>query len=155
MRQLVLNKVNEFSENMLLHYAAPNKNLVVEIMQLDAADLNQIHQDDLSRYILVLGQYLVMLQHNENLKLIEHLLILKVFEHRLNKAKFSRRDIQGKTEKERKAWLLLNVPELQELEQELLIAEAEKILISGMGKANEGLLNALKKESSKRVPYIG
>ena len=154
MKQAVLDKVNDFSERMLLHYAAPNKGLVVEIMQLDAANLNQLHYDQLSKYILVLGQYLVMLQHNENLKCIEYLLISKAFEHRLNKEKFSRDDVLGKTEKERRAWLLINVSGMQELQQEVMVAEAEKMVISGMGKASEGLLNALKKELSGRLSHV-
>jgi hypothetical protein len=145
-----MDKVNRFSDEMLLHYAAPNRDFIVEIMQLDAADLNQLHQEQLSKYVLVLGQYLVMLQHNENMKAIEHMLAAKAFEHNLNKEKFSRDDVQGKTEKERRAWLLLNDPELKNLYEQVLVAEAEKMVISGMVKANEGLLNALKKELSSR-----
>ncbi len=146
----VMDKVNTFSDEMLLHYAAPNRSLLVGIMQLDAADLNQVYPGQLSQYVLVLGQYLVMLQYNENMKNIEHMLTAKTFEHNLNMEKFAREDVQGKTEKERRAWLLLNVPELDQLHGDVLVAEAEKMVISGMVKAVEGLLNALKKELSGR-----
>lgn len=146
----VMDKVNSFSDQMLLHYAAPNRNLIVEIMQLDAGGLNQLHPDQRAQYILVLGQYLVMLQHNENMKEIEYKLARKTYEYHLNKEKFSRDDIQGKTEKVRDAWLLLNVPAIALLQEEMFIADAEKMSISGMVRAVEGLLNALKKEFSGR-----
>ena len=147
---LVMDRVNTFSDEMLLHYAAPNRALLVGIMQLDAADLNQVYPGQLSQYVLVLGQYLVMLQYNENMKNIEHMLTAKTFEHKLNLEKFSREDVQGKTEKERRAWLLLQVPALHQLHEDVLVADAEKMVISGMVKAVEGLLNALKKELSGR-----
>lgn len=153
MKQTVMDRVNDFSERMLLHYAAPNKELVVEVMQFDAAGLNQLHYDDISKYILVLGQYLVMMRHNENLKNVEYMLLSKTFDHRLNTAKFSRDDVQGKTEKSRRAWMLINDPELEALHLELLVAEAEKMIIEGMGKSVEGLLNALKKEFSGRFSH--
>ena len=146
----VMDRVNSFSDELLLHYAAPNRNLVVEIMQLNAANLTQVHKEQLSQYVLVLGQYLVMLQHNENMKNIEHMLASKSFEYHLNNEKFARDDVKGKTEKERRGWLLMNVPELRTLEEAKLIAEAEKMVIAGMVKAAEGLLNALKKELSGR-----
>lgn len=150
MSQTIMDKVNAFSDQMLLHYAAPNRGLVVEIMQADAAELNRLHPDQRAKYIIVLGQYLVMLQHNENLKEIEYKLARKTYEHHLNKEKFTRDDIQGKTEKARDAWLLLNVPALAALQEEVLVAEAEKTTLAGMVRAVEGLLNALKKEFSGR-----
>lgn len=144
----VMDKVNSFSDQMLLYYAAPNRSLIVEIMQLDAEGLNQVHPEQRAQYILVLGQYLVMLQHNENMKEIEYKLSRKTYMYHLNKEKFSRTDIQGKTEKARDAWLLLNIPDIDKLHEEMFTAEAEKISIYGMVRAVEGLLNALKKEFS-------
>jgi hypothetical protein len=143
-----MDKVNTFSEEMLLHYSSPNKDLVVEILQLDANSFQQVNDYQLSRYILVLGQYLVMIQHNENLKNIEYMLAAKAFEHKMNTERFAREDIKGSTLTERKAWLVANSESLAALEQEVLVAEAEKMVIHGMVKAVEGLLNALKKEKS-------
>lgn len=151
--QEVMNKVEKFSEEMLLHYSSPNRDLIVEILQFDANVLSDLHDSQLSKYILVLGQYLVMLQYNDNLKNIEKVLISKTFDFHLNKAK-STTDAPAfvKTEKEKRSWFLSNNEELMELETKLLVAEAEATLISGMANSIEALLNALKKEKSSRGP---
>jgi len=148
MREVVEARVTKFSEDMLLHYAAPNRDLVAEIMMLDAASLSQLHQKQLSQYVLVLGQYLVMLQYNENLKSVSHMLMSKTFEYKANSAEFSHEGVQGTTQKAKRAWVLMNVPDISALHDELCAAEAEKMIIAGMVKAVEGLLNALKKELS-------
>lgn len=149
--QEIYDRLNHFSEQMQLHYASPNNDLIVEIMQLDAGMLSSLTSQQLTQYVFVLGQYLVMLQYNENMKNIEHKLSQKTFEHHLNKTKFERDDVVGKTEKERNAWLMLHVPEIQALADDALAKEAEKMLIDGMVRAVEGLLNALKKEVSGRI----
>lgn len=150
-QQEIMDRVNNFSERMLLHYASPNRDLIVEIMQLDANRFSTLHDADLSKYILVLGQYLVMLQHNDNLKNIEHVLTTKSLEHELNIKKMTA-DIPSsmKTEKDKRAWLIANNEALANMEEEAMAVEAEYTLISGMGKAVEALLNALKKEKSAR-----
>ena len=147
-----MDRVNNFSQDMLLHYAAPNHSLIVEVMQFDASYLGELETEKLSMYILVLGQYLVMLQYNDNLKNIEHMLAAKTFEHSMTKTMFTA-DIPkeaSKTVKERRGWLLLNDEKLKELDDSLAAVTAEKMLISGMCKSVEGLLNALKKEKSGR-----
>lgn len=150
MSQEIFDRLNHFSESMQLHYASPNTDLVVEIMQLDAGMLSSLTAQQLTQYVFVLGQYLVMLQYNENLKNIEHKLSQKTYEYHLNKTKFERDDVVGKTEKERNAWLLLHVPAVKELHDTALANEAEKMLMSGMVRSVDGLLNALKKEISGR-----
>lgn len=151
MRQQIMDRVNDFSERMLLHYAAPNRDLIVEIMQFNASDFSTLLDTDLSKYILVLGQYLVMLQHNDNLKNVERVLLSKSLEHTLNVEKIKADFPSGmKTEKDKRAWLIASKEDLFELESELMAVEAESTLISGMGKAVEALLNALKKEKSAR-----
>jgi hypothetical protein len=146
-----MNRVNDFSEKMLLHYASPNRDLIVEIMQFDANNFSTLLDEHLSKYILVLGQYLVMLQHNDNLKNVERVLLSKSLEHALNVEKL-RSDIPSnlKTEKDKRAWLLANREELLMMENEFMAVEAESTLIAGMNKAVEALLNALKKEKSAR-----
>lgn len=141
-------KVDRFSEDMLLHYAAPNRNLVAEILMLDAATVGQLSRGQLSQYVLVLGQHLVTLQYNENLKSVDHLLLSKTFEYEIETAQFKYEGIKGTTAKAKRAWVLLNVPAISELHVKLIEAEAEKMIISKMTQSVEGLLNALKKELS-------
>lgn len=150
MNQEILNRVYCFSEELQLHYAAPNRDLITEIMQFNAADLASLSTEQLYSYIFVLGQYLVNLQYNENLKAVEHKLSQKAYEFKLNVLKFDSEGVVGKTEKERNAWVLRNNDDLRTLHDSVLALEAEKMLVEGMGRAVEGLLNALKKEISGR-----
>jgi hypothetical protein len=76
------------------------------------------------------------------------MLLSKTFEYQANSAEFSHEDVQGTTQKAKRAWVLMHVPEVKKLYDDLCVAEAEKMIISGMVKAVEGLLNALKKELS-------
>jgi len=150
MSQEIFRKVCLFSEEMQLHYAAPNRDLITEIMQFNAAELSSLSSEQLYSYVFVLGQYLVTLQYNENLKNVEHKLAQKAYEFELNSVKFKRSDVVGKTEKERNNWLLINIPPLRETHDSVLTLEAEKMLVDGMVRAVDGLLNALKKEISGR-----
>jgi len=144
----VMDRVELFSESMLLHYAAPNKDIVTEILQFDAECLTLLTPERRAKYVMVLGQYLVMLQHNENLKNIEFRLATKAYEHSLALEKFAREDIKAKSEKDRNILVLAQTPALQEMHDAALVAEAEKMSIEGMVRAIENLLNALKKDMS-------
>lgn len=153
MMQEILDRLSIFSEDMLLHYASPNKGLVAEVLQYDAAGLNELTQEDLSKYILVLGQYLVMLKHNENSKNVEYMLISKTLEHEMAKKNLSFDFPKNvKTIKDKRSFIVASDEDLAALETRLLVADAEKTLIYGMCDAVEALLNALKKEKSYRSP---
>ena len=127
----------------------PNNEVVKEVFSLDASRLADLAPDTLSSYIVVLGQYLVRLQYQTNMLIIEHMLLTKTFEHKLTEVKFlGAEEVKGKTEKERRALAILNSDSLRKLEVELTTAEAKKILVSDMVKAVSELLNALKKEKA-------
>lgn len=146
-----MERVNELSEQLLLHYAAPDNNLVIQVMQLDASSFPSVSEEDLSRYIIVLGQYLVMLQHNVNLKAVEYMLVSKTYEHKLMiKIMREKWPSDIKTDKVKKAFVIDKYPELNEMMGEAMLAESEKIMLQDMNKAVESLLNALKKEKSTR-----
>jgi len=49
------------------------------------------------------------------------------------------------TGKAQRAYALSKSEELQKLEEDIIVAEAEKMLVCGMVKSSEQLLNALKK----------
>jgi len=150
MYQAIVDKLDLFSEEMQFHYVAPNTTLIAEVLRLDADRLSALMPFEVSKYVFVLGQYLVLLQHNENIAIIHHRLAQKTFEYTLNKFKLESKDIIGKTAKERDAWVLINVDAVRKLHDELLELEAKKLLMDGMVRAVEGLLNALKKEMSGR-----
>jgi hypothetical protein len=146
-----MERVNELSEQLLLHYSAPDDNLVIEVMQLDATAFPAVSDEDLSRYIIVLGQYLVMIQHHVNLKSVEYMLTSKTYEHKLM-IKVLKEDWPSsiKTDKVKKAFIIDKYEDMSDMMFEVLMAESEKLMLHDMNKAVESLLNALKKEKSTR-----
>lgn len=155
LRENVLKRVDDLSEYLQLYYSAPNRDLIIEIMQLDANQFDSINNITLSKYIIVLGQYIVMLQHTENMKNIEHMVMSKSFDFNVSMKKI-RDDLPKslKTEKERLYWVLNNDADILQMYEDLIAAEAGKMLTADMTKAVESLLNALKKEKSTRSPEI-
>jgi len=149
-RDKIFAEINNTSENLLLHYASPNQSLVSEVLRFDAESFNELPDDMLSKYILAMGQYLVMLQHNENLKAIDFMIASRVFENKINMKTFQLGSETKATLKERRAALLESDPDLIQLQDTVVSAEAQKMLLVGTVRASEGLLNALKKEKSSR-----
>jgi hypothetical protein len=149
-----MTKVYQLSEAFLLNYTAPNYTVIQEILQFDAALFDSISNEKLSQYIFALGQFIISVKYQENLKNTEYIINRKSFEHLLNKKRFEYADDihSAKTEKEKQAWLLEKDESLQQLSYDMLVSEAEKTTLNDMTKAYEGLLNALKKEISSRFP---
>ena len=58
--------MSEISDRLLFDKVRPNKSLVEEVLSLDAAKLDIISDDKLRQYLVVLGQYLITLQYEEN-----------------------------------------------------------------------------------------
>ena len=150
MNQAILTEVNLYAEELQLHYASPNRDLITEVMQFDAAQLSSLTREQLSSFVIVLGQYVVRIQHSQNMNNLEHMLFNKTYEFNLNKTKFEREDTQGKTGKERDAWVLINVPEIKEMHDRVVGLVAKKMIVDGMVRAVTELLNSLKKELSIR-----
>lgn len=154
----ITDKLDKFSDSLLLNYASPNMGLVVDALQFNVNNLQEISDDTLSQYIVVLGQYLVMLQYQTNRKKVDAVLLS---EHLENVIFQTRETADGEampkftTYKQRKFWCIETNEEVKRLYEEALQAEAENSLIEGMVKSVDSYLNALKKEKSHRTPYEG
>jgi len=147
----IRNTVRNTASMLMIDRAAPKQSLVDELLSLDPELLDGVSSEKLSQYVLVLGQYLVMLKFSENNKKIDFLLSDKAFEHAYNKMRFTDPEVSGlKTEKAQRAYLLNAHQHLADLEAVVLESEAEKMLLEGMSDAFSELLNALKKEKSGR-----
>jgi len=148
-----MTEVNQFSEKLLLHYAAPNRSLVVDAMQYDAELFDSLSDSELSKYILVLGQYLVHLQYETNLKRVEYLLLSKTLDHKINVNKILSVIPNNLTnDKQRRSWLVEHSEEIRGLDYECTKMEALCTISDDMSKKVESLLNAFKKEKSTRLP---
>ena len=147
----IFDTVKRTAAELHLDKAAPNSQLIVDLLRLDAATCGELADHVLSQYILVMGQYIFMLRFQENEKNVNYVLAQKAFEVAYSKERFLREDIGHlKTDKATKEFLLNNSEYLSSLDMLVLEAQAEKMLLENMSAACSELLNALKKEKSGR-----
>lgn len=143
--------IEKLSKELLVSSASPNTNLIKEAMNTDAALVSSLSDDTLSSYILVLGQYLVMLQYNENTYNINYMLYSNALNFEITKIIFKDVEVgKLKTEKAKRNYIILNYEDIQKLQAQVLQAQAEKMLLENMGNACGEFLNSLKKEKNSR-----
>jgi len=144
--------MTEITEKLLLEKAAPNKTLVEEALSFNASELDIVSDEQLRKYIVVLGQYLITLQYEENT--VEA--ISKAWHRALDS--HVQRVIQEsaeipkniKTLAEKKAWALNNDDTAKALNVEFDIADSKRSIVKNMHKPVEQYINTLKKEIDAR-----
>ena len=104
----------------------------------------------LSKYTVMLGQYLITLQVRFNTARVIASQKKKVLERKV-KELIQAGLVEGKTLKEREANAVAMVPELQELELDYDEAAAERDLLDGIDKPITELINAFKSELRRRA----
>jgi hypothetical protein len=141
------------SEKLLLDKAKPNKTLVEEALSFDASTLHAISDIKLRQYLVVLGQYLITLQYEENTAeamcsawqraLDNHVYCV------MNNGSLVNNPKKG-TLTERKAWAIENDEHASQLNSEYLVAESKRNVLHNMHKPVEQYINTLKKEVDAR-----
>ncbi|MCK5021413.1 MAG: hypothetical protein KAS32_30660, partial [Candidatus Peribacteraceae bacterium] len=66
MSDKVWSSMVEVADKLLLDKARPNQLLVEEALSFDASKLHSISDEKLRQYLIVIGQYLITLQFEEN-----------------------------------------------------------------------------------------
>lgn len=136
---------------LLLDKASPNTTLVEEALSFDASTLHQIDVGLLRKYIVVLGQYLITLQHEENLAEAAYVSWQKALDaHVYSVMRSSSFGGKKMTVKEKVAIIVDEDDHARELNRQLLVAEAKKTIIKNMHKPVEQYINTLKKEIDAR-----
>jgi hypothetical protein len=146
----IRSSIDQLSTSLLLNAASPNTEVVKEALSLNASLIDGIPNSVLSGYIVALGQYIVMLQHYENRIAIEYATLSKLLDFELAKKAITDGTGKSKSIKERRSSAIIADENLIALEELILQAEAEKMLMSSMVNAVSEFLNALKKEKSGR-----
>lgn len=147
MNKDIKDHLNEKSDHLLLFKAKPNVSLVEEILALNVSDLETIANEDLSKYIIVLSQYLIFFNSQMNKSRVLYKIHQKDFEQAVHTAI---RDIKGKTVGERRTKALEENVELQELERKVDYYDREVELGRSHDTQVETLINALKRELTRR-----
>jgi len=143
------------SERLLLDKACPNQTLVEEALSFDAAELHRISDIKLRQYLVVLGQYLITLQYEENKidgmcsawqkALDSH--VYKVLQSGSFEAVAGTKKV---TLTEKRAWVLANDEHADNLDAEYQIADSKRAVMRNMHKPVEQYINTLKKEVDAR-----
>ncbi len=144
----------EISDKMLLNKVRPNMSLVEEALSFDASKLDGILIEALRKYIVVLGQYLISLQFEENRTDAESSAWSRALDahmYQVMRDETSQEFKSIKTLAEKKAWILEKDLKAGGLSSEYLVAEAKKKIVKNMCKPVEQYINALKKEIDART----
>ena len=112
-------------------------------------DMETTSSEILSRYTIILAQYLITLQVRFNTARVLAGQRKKVLDRKVAE-RIRSDDTAGKTLKEREANAVISDPTLQHLELEYDEASAERDLLDGLDKPITELINALKSEIKRR-----
>ncbi len=144
----------EISDKMFLGKTNPNPVLVKEALSFDVSALDTIPMSKLRKYIVVLGQYLISIQFEENRTEAESSAWSKSLDMHVFKTMRGEVSDEYKTMKtvaERRAWILDKNEKALEFHSAYLVADAKKTIIKNMYRPIEQYINALKKEIDART----
>ena len=145
----ILAKLTQSLADTKLDKVNPDKTVVENVLTLQSHQLPTLTDSELSQNIYTLSQYLVFLTIQCNARNIKYLEAKRTFDFALAREVSKR---EGKTVKEKEAMALLNSEELQVLEKDLRLKEADFILFDKIPEAMSELVNAFKKELGLRYP---
>ncbi len=144
----IKNRLRETSESLSL-YSAQAPSEIEEVFNFNVRAMETLGSDMLSKYTVMLRQYLITLQVRFNTARVISGQKKKVLERKVQEL-IQAGVIEGKTLKEREANAIALDPELQALELDYDEASAERDLLDGIDKPIIELMNALKSELRRR-----
>ena len=145
----IRNRLMETSESLSLYSAQPPSE-IEEVFNFNVRAMETVDSSTLSKYTVMLGQYLITLQVRFNTARVIAGQKKKVLERKVQ-VLIQAGAIEGKTLKEREATAVATDPELQALELDYDEASAERDLLDGIDKPIIELMNALKSELRRRA----
>jgi len=145
----IKNRLMETSESLSLYSAQPPSE-IEEVFNFNVRAMETVDSATLSKYTVMLGQYLITLQVRFNTARVIAGQKKKVLERKVQ-VLIQAGAIEGKTLKEREANAVAMEPELQALELDYDEASAERDLLDGIDKPIIELMNALKSELRRRA----
>lgn len=145
----IKNRLMETSESLSLYSAQPPSE-IEEVFNFNVREMDTVHSAVLSKYTVMLGQYLITLQVRFNTARVIASQKKKVLERKVQEL-IQSGTVGGKTLKEREANAVALDPELQALELDYDEAAAERDLLDGIDKPITELINAFKSELRRRA----
>lgn len=151
MREEIAIAVGTVASNLMFDYCRPNQSLLVRALEFDADKLDNLSDQDLSKFIIVLGQYLVTLRYQQNVINVRRLEADKELVKETMQEIRSRMWKSGLTLKEKTSEVQATSENVQAKVKLFDIAESENAIVEGMYDSFLEYLNAYKKEQSRRV----
>lgn len=143
--------VCEMSSTLLLDCCVPNFSLLEKTLSFNVENLETLSDLDLSKFVIVLGQYLVFLKYKQNECMVTKIEIDKNFEYEVYKKMQQSKWKTGTTIKEKIRSVSESYPEVREIENKKDIADSKIAIINGMYEAFSEYLNTYKKEQGRRL----
>ena len=149
MDERIRNRLKETSNSLSIHKAmAPSQ--IESAFNFDVSNLEVTTSEQVSKYTIMLAQYLITLQARFNTARVIASQKRKVLDRRV-KSLLQIGEVKGSTLKEREANAIASSEELQTLELEYDEAAAERDLLDGIDKPITELINAFKSELRRRA----
>lgn len=146
-KKSVAQHMNEHAKNLGLFDVNTDQGLVAQAKNLAVKDLESIDSITLSKYVIVLSQYLVFLTSQTNKSRVMYKIHSRKFEMLLYKII---KDMPGKTLTEKRANALEDNTDLQYHEEQMHIYELEVESVRDVEKNITLLVNAIKRELTRR-----
>jgi hypothetical protein len=137
--------LNERAESLMLFKMKHNIPLMEEIFAFDPRNLEATPSAKISQYAIGLAQFLIFFSSQ-----INKTKVLITQKHRYIDVKVSQSELKAKTQQERRRLVINSDPELLQVEEDLEKYECEIKLTENLEKYYTELINAFKRELSRR-----
>jgi hypothetical protein len=138
------------SSNLLFDMCSPNNSLLQKVLSFDADNLDSLPDPDVTKCVLVLSQYLVSIKYRENDIRAQKFAIDKELNKKVMFCLSTKTWKSGVTLKEKTSSTIEENEDLKSLEFRSEIAEGQLLMLGGMYESFVELMNAYKREQTRR-----
>ena len=137
--------LNKRAEELMVFKMPRNKDLMDEIFQFDVRNLEATPSAKISQYTIGLSQFLIFFSSQINKTKVQLMQKNRVIDTYVNQS-----ELKGRTKVEKRQKVIDAHEELQAIEKGIEMLEAEIKLTDGLEKHFLELINALKRELTRR-----
>jgi predicted component of type VI protein secretion system len=137
--------LNDRSKELMVYNMPRNEGLMNEIFAFDPRNLEATPAADISKYAIGLAQFLIFFSSQINATKVKLIQKNRVIDTYINQS-----DIKAKTKAEKRNKVIEANPELKQIETDIEALEAEVKMTDGLEKYYLELINAFKRELTRR-----